>query len=122
MSRVEGHITTESIGRRESVNLMARDALPHATKRIDDRGDAIVGVAQNPAPVLDGPHARHIQVLPGRAGISIPAIVADVDEHLGAKLSEMANLVGEDCLVADEDTVIVPIQSKYLALFTGSEP
>ena len=95
---------------------MAGNALPHAAIGIDDRGDAVVGVAQNPAAVFDGPHARHVQVLPGRAGVAVPAVVADVDQHLGAQLRELAHLVGKDRLVADEDAVAMAVEAKDLAL------
>src|SRR5437899_12412567 len=29
------------------------------------RGDAVIGVAEQPAPVLDSPHADHVEMLPG---------------------------------------------------------
>ncbi len=78
---------------------------------------AVVGVAQQPAAVLDGPHARHVEVLPGGAGVAVPAVVADVDEHLRAQLRKLAHLIGEDGFVADEDAVAsAPFETEDLAL------
>ena len=95
---------------------MARNALADAAIGIDDGGDAVVGVAQKPAAVFDGAHAGHVQVLPGRAGVAVPAIVADVDEDLGAELREVADFVGEDGLVTDEDAVAVAVEAEDLAV------
>ena len=72
-----------------------------------DCGDAGVGVAEHPAAIFDGAHAGHVEVLPGRAGVAVPAVVADVDQDLGAVEGELADFVGEDGLVADEDAVAV---------------
>ena len=54
---------------------------------------------------LDGAHADHVQVLPCGAGVAVPAVVGDIDEHIGSLLGEMADFVAEDRFVADEDTV-----------------
>jgi hypothetical protein len=86
---------------------VAGNALADAAVGVDDGGDAVVGVAQDPAAVLDGAHADHVEVLPGGAGVAVPAVVADVDEDFGAELGEVAHLVGEDRLIADEDAVAV---------------
>ncbi len=102
---------------------VAGNALADAAVGIDGRGDAVVGVAQNPAAVFDGPHARHVQVLPGRAGVAVPAVVADVDEHLGAEPRELADLVGKDRFVADEDAVaMATFRAEDLALVAAIEP
>ena len=73
-----------------------------------DRRDPSVGVAQQPAAILDGAHARHVQVLPGRAGVAVPSVVADVHEDFGAVARELAHLVGENSFIADEDAVAMP--------------
>ena len=66
--------------------------------------------------VLHGPHARHLQVLPGRAGLAIPQIVRDIDEHLGAVGGELAHLAGKDRFITDEDARAGAVQVKDLAL------
>ncbi len=88
---------------------MARNALADAAVGIDDSSDAVIGAAEKPAAVLDGAHAGYVEVLPGGAGVAVPAVVADVDEDFGTELSEVANLVGEDGFVADEDAVMMAV-------------
>jgi hypothetical protein len=65
-------------------------------------------------------------VLPWGAGVAVPAVVADVDQHLGAQAGELAHLVGKDGLVADEDSVAMPLsvrtrQDEDLALVAAGE-
>ena len=84
---------------------MARNALPHAPVRIDCRGHAVVGVAQNPAAIFDSAHTRHVQVLPRRAGVAVPSVIADVDQYLGAKLRKLAHFICKHRLIADEYAV-----------------
>src|SRR6185437_14655763 len=60
---------------------------------------------KNPAMVFDGAHADHVEVLPGRAGVAVPAVVGDVDENFGSLLGVLANLIGKDGLVADKGAV-----------------
>src|SRR3954447_1349071 len=64
-------------------------------------------VSQKPPSVLDGPHSTHVQMLPWGAGIAVPAVIADVYEHLGPVFGEMPHLVCEHGLIADENTVSV---------------
>src|SRR5580698_10346676 len=111
---------------------MARNALTHSAVWINRGSDPIIGVAQNPAAVLDSPHPGHIQVLPGRAGIAVPAIVADIHQHFSAIARKLANLVAKDRFIADEDTVpmtsraisrAIPgavIDEEGLAIFSGT--
>ena len=40
-----------------------------------------------------------------RAGVAVPSVVGDVDEHFGSLLGVLAHLVGEDGLVTDEGAV-----------------
>ena len=73
---------------------------------IDGCGDAGVGGAKDPAVVFDGAHADHVEVLPGGAGVAVPAVVGDVDEDVARlAVGELADLVAEDGLVADKDAV-----------------
>jgi hypothetical protein len=60
-------------------------------------------------------------VLPGSAGVAVPTVVADVDQHLGPQPSKLPHLVGEDRLIADEDAVAVAIQPEGLALFAAAK-
>src|SRR3984957_6171917 len=107
MRGVEGDVVAEAELGGEGVGLVARDALADASVGVYDAGDAVVGVAQDPAAILDGAHAGHIEVLPGGAGVAVPAVVADVDENFCAERGELANFVGEDGFIADEDAVAV---------------
>ena len=91
---------------------MARHAGGQPSVGIDDGGDAGVGVAQQPAAILDRAHARHIERLPGRAGIAVPAVIRDVDQHLGAALHEQPYLIAKYFFVADEDTEAVTVGRK----------
>ncbi len=111
---IEGDIVAKTELGWQRICLMAGNALPHPAIGIDDCGYAVVGVAQNPAAVFDGPHARHVQVLPGSAGVAVPAIVADVHQHLGAQLRKLPHLVGKDRLIADENPVAMPFSRKTL--------
>src|ERR1035437_5420831 len=122
MRGVEGDVIAESILSRQGVRLVAWNALAHATVGVDSCRDAVVGVAKNPAAILNGAHARHVQVLPGSAGVSVPGVVADVDQHLGAEAGELADLVGKDRFITDEDSVAVTVQEKDLALLAAIEP
>ena len=109
MGRVEGDVVAESVLGGKSVNLVARDALAYPAVRVDGCGDAVVGGAQKPAAIFDGAHASHVEVLPGGAGVAVPAVVADVDQNFSAELGEVADLVGEDRFVADEDAVAMAV-------------
>jgi len=53
------------------------------------------------------------------AGIAVPSVVADVDQHLGAETRELADLVGKDRFVTDEDTVAVAVETEDFALIAG---
>src|SRR5580698_1175394 len=106
---VESDVAAEAELGGQRVDGVAGNALADAAEGIDNRGDAVVGVAQQPAPVLDGAHAGHVQVLPGRAGVAIPAVVAQVHKDVGAELGELPHLVGKDRLIADEHSVAMGI-------------
>ncbi len=75
---------------------MARCALHHASVRINGRRHPRVRIAQQPAVILDRPHPRHVQVLPGSAGVAIPAVVGDIHEYLRSILHEFPHLIGKD--------------------------
>jgi len=114
-------VAIESVCRGQRIGGVAGNALADAAVGIDGGRDAVVGVAQNPAAVFDGTHARHVQVLPGGAGVAVPSIVRDVDEHLGAELGELPHLIGKNGLVADEDAVAMAVQAEDLALVAAIE-
>src|SRR5437588_6382823 len=71
--------------------------------------------------VLHGPHARHLQVLPGRAGLAIPEIIGDIDEHLSAVGGELAYFTGKDRFIADENAIASAVQVEDLALRSRSK-
>src|SRR5665213_2317306 len=81
----------------------------HSAIGIDDGSDAGVGGAKDPAVVFDGAHADHVEVLPGSAGVAVPAIVGDVDEDVCALQNKETHLVRKGGLVADEGAVVVAI-------------
>ena len=107
MGGVEGDIAAESILGGKRVDLVPGDALAHPSVGIDGRGHAVVGIAQQPAPVLDGPHARHVQVLPGGAGVAVPPVIGDVHQDLGPVGGKVAHFIREHRLVADKHAVAV---------------
>lgn len=88
---------------------------------INDRSDAGVRCTKNPAMVLDSPHADHVEMLPGSAGIAIPAIVGDVDEHLRSLLNILANLVGKDGFITDESPIGMAVRGEDDTVSAGIE-
>ena len=105
MRRVEGDAVAKTELRRQGIHLVPRNALAHTAVRIDCSSDSSVGIAQEPPAVLNRPHPSHVQVLPGRARVAIPTIVADVHQHFGAVARQLAHFVGEHSLIADEYAV-----------------
>src|SRR5437868_3884269 len=71
--------------------------------------------------IFDGAHTNHIQVLPGGARVTVPAIVGDVDQDIRAFPGETADLVAEDGLVTDEDSVGVAPAGEDFPLLAGFE-
>src|ERR1035437_6942488 len=116
---VEGDVVAEAVSGGQCIGLVAGNALAHAAVGVDGRGDAVVGVAENPAAVFDGTHARHIQVLPRGAGVAVPSVIADVDEDLCAETRELPHLVGEDGFIADENSVAMAVEAEDFALVAG---
>src|SRR5580704_12762014 len=104
---VEGEVVLVAEVHANTGSLVARRGGGDTTVRVDGRGDAGVGGAQDPAVVLDGSHADHVEVLPTSTGVAVPAIVGDVDQNLCAIFDELADLVTEDGLVTDEGAVVV---------------
>src|SRR5579864_8367746 len=103
MTSVESSDGSEGIGRDQCRSLFAWDAGGGASPGIDGGGDSGVGGAENPAIVFDGTHASLIEVLRISATIAIPAIVGDIHENLRSVIGELANFVGEDGFIADEN-------------------
>ena len=62
-----------------------------SAERIDRRSDPCVSGTKNPAVIFNGTHTNHIEVLPGGAGVAVPAIVGDVDQDIGSLLRELAD-------------------------------
>jgi len=76
---VEGDVAAVSVLGGQRSKGVARDALGDAAQRVDGGGDSGIGVAEDPAAVFYSAHAGHVEVLPGGAGVSVPAVVGDVD-------------------------------------------
>src|SRR5579883_3495993 len=105
--RIEGRYAGEGVRSGECGASFARQAGHHAAVGVDGGGEAGVGVAQQPPAVLDGAHAGLVQMLRPGSGIAVPAIVGDVDEDLRALCRQLADFVGEDRFVADEDAKLL---------------
>ena len=58
MRGIESDVAAETVLGGERIGLVAGNALPHAAAGIDGRGDAVVGVAEQPALVLDWEEAK----------------------------------------------------------------
>src|ERR1700751_2758622 len=60
-------------------------------------------------------------MLPGSAGIAIPAVVAHIHQYLRTKTHELPYLIGENGLVANKDAVPVTVETKDLSLISARE-
>jgi len=65
--------------------------------------------------VLNRPHPRHVQVLPGRAGVPIPSIIGNVDEHIRSVQREPPHLIGKDRLIANKYPERMTIRVEHVA-------
>ena len=116
---VEGEIVLVAEVDADAGSHVARSGGGDPAVGIDGCSDSGVGGTKNPAVIFDGAHADHVEVLPGGAGVAVPAVVGDVDQDIGALLGELADLVAEDGLVADEDAVGVAVGFEDGALLTA---
>ena len=119
MPRVEGSLVHQPIRSLQSQPLIARQRSHHPSIRIDRRGDARVGVPQQPAMVLHRSHPGLIQMLPTCAGVPIPSIVRDVDEDLSPMQRKLPHLMRKDRLIADEHAIAVLANIQRHALTAG---
>ena len=62
---------------------------------IDETREAVVGIAEQPAPVFDRSHARHHQVLRRSRRAAEPSIIRNIDQQFGAVWREPAHLSGK---------------------------
>src|ERR1700735_5241817 len=118
---VEGEVALVGEVDADTGALVGRRGGSDSSVGVDGSGNASVGGAQNPAMVFDGSHTNHVEMLPGSAGVTVPAVVRDVDENVGSLLCEVTDLVAEDGLVADEHAVGVAPGFEDGALFAGFE-
>ena len=88
MGGVEGKVVLVGEVHADAGSLVARSGGGDSAVRIDGRSHSCVGGAKNPAVVFDGAHTDHVEVLPGGAGVAVPAVVGDVDEDVGPLLGE----------------------------------
>src|SRR5260221_14586707 len=98
---------------------MARRSRNHSAERADGGGHTRIRSAQHPPMVLNGPHPHHVQVLPGRAGIAIPPVIGDIDQHLRSLLYELPHLIAEDRLITDKGAVGMAASRKDGSLLSG---
>ena len=116
MPGVERGCLDELKGKGEGGAKVARRFGVHAAPRIDGNRNSCVRGTEQPAIIFYSAHPCHVQVLPGRPGISVPAIIRDIDKNLRTIFGELANFVTEDALIADEDTVAATLRGKDIAL------
>ena len=83
--------------------LVHRKPLRNAAGRIDGRRDAVVGGANQPAPIFRGPHAGDLEMLFARGAVAEVAVVRQIDQQVGALLDELPDLMRKNRFVADED-------------------
>src|SRR5579864_2205625 len=104
MAGIESSNESTSIGCDQCRPLLAWNPRNHASPRVDGGGDSSVGGTEQPAVIFDGAHARLIQVLRVGAAVTVPSVVGNIYEHLRSLVGELADLVGENGFVADEQT------------------
>src|SRR5580704_5332263 len=102
VTSVERGVLFQRVAALQRRALVAWNLVHDAAVRIDDSGDAAVGVAQQPTVIFDGAHASHVEVLPRCTALAIPSVVGDVHEKLSAIGGQVADLIGKDRFVADE--------------------
>ncbi len=74
-----------------------------SARRVDGGGDAVIGRAQNPTPVLGRAHTHQQQMLLARRTAAEVAVVRQIHQHLGAFSGEPAHQIRERRFVTDED-------------------
>src|SRR5215469_3653337 len=102
MASVERGYVGEGIGSAQSASDLTLQAGYDASVGVHRCGHTRVGGKQKPAIVLDGAHARLIQMLGIGAAIAIPTVVRNIHEDLGPIAGELPNFVGKDRFVTDK--------------------
>src|SRR5271168_438940 len=102
-ARIDGDVVVEGVGSDQNGAAVRGDRGHDAAVGPDGDGEAGVGGAKNPAAILDGADAHLGQVLLERRGTAEPAIVGKVDEQASAAPGELADRVGDNGLVTDEN-------------------
>src|ERR1700733_1679569 len=75
MHGIEGLVAAIAVPGGQRSERMTLNTGGEPAVRIDDGGNAGVRVAKQPAAIFNRPHTRHIERLPGRAGITVPAVI-----------------------------------------------
>ena len=102
-ARVQRQIAAESRTARRAHREHRWHAGHHAPVRVNRHREAVVGIAQQPAAVFHGSHARLRQMLRRRRRAAKPSVVRNVDQQLGAVAHEPPNVIREYRLVTNED-------------------
>src|SRR5579862_2244347 len=121
MPRVERGYRSERVGCDQSRLLLTRNASDDSSPGIDGGRDPGVGGAEQPAVVFDGAHAGLVQVLRVGATVAVPSVIGNVDEDLRALIGELADFVGEDGFVTDENAELFAAGIEGLARHSMSE-
>src|SRR5262249_37140346 len=102
VTRVERGSRFEAVRSPEHSARLAWCGGDNLAQRTDRSSDARVGGSEQPASILDCPHARHVQVLSRSARLAEPAVVGDIHEQLGSVSHKSQYLIRKDRFVADE--------------------
>ena len=79
-----------------------RKPLVNVARRIDYRGNTVVGGADQPAAIFHRAHAGDLQVLLARRAMPEIAVIGNVHQQIRAAFHELADFLGEHRFVADE--------------------
>ena len=104
MPGVESGLVRQRVRSIERCPDLARHAGYDSAVGIDRGSDPGIGVSQQPASILDCPHASLLEVLCVGAAVTIPSVVGNVHENLRAVGGGLPDLIRKDGLVTDEYT------------------
>ena len=108
VARIKSQLAGKCIRSLQCGSHLARHLRHDPAIGIDGSRHPRIGVAQQPAIILHCPHAGLLQMLRLGAAVAIPAVVRDVHENLRSIGHELANLIRENRLVANENSDLFP--------------
>ena len=102
--RVERGYRSECIGRDQRAAFFPRQPRHGPPIRIDRSRHAGISRTQNPAVILDRPHASLIEMLCVGAAVAIPAVIRYIHKNLCAVIRKLPHFIWKHRLVADENS------------------